>query len=76
MSYAEERIYMATARLEYAKQGFRESAKKAAEDIKSATTPEEVEIIAKALLLDKRVLDEAQDNYDYIMKYYGEGVKE
>jgi hypothetical protein len=74
MSYAEERVYIAKVRLEYAERGFQESAKKAAADIASAKTPEDVESIAKSLLLDKQVLEDAKKNYDFVKNHYFDEV--
>ena len=70
MSYAEERIYTASVRLDYAEKGFKESAKTSAELILNATSADEIESIAKNLLLDKSVLDNVRDHYEYIKKQY------
>ena len=70
MSYAEEAIYMAKIRLQWAEEGFRKSARKAALVIQTAT-PEEVKKLAKSLILDKTVLDDAEQYYNYIVDRYG-----
>lgn len=70
MSYAEEAIYMAKVRLRWAEDGFRKSAHEAANVIKTAT-PEEVKQLAKSLILDKTVLDDAEQYYNYIIDRYG-----
>ena len=74
MSYAEERVYIAKVRLEYAEQGFMKSAQKAAVDIANAKTSDDVESIAKALLLDKQVLDDARKNYEFVKNHYFDEV--
>lgn len=74
MSYAEERVYIAKVRLEYAERGFQESAKKAAVDIANAKTSDDVESIAKALLLDKQVLEDARKNYEFVKTHYFDEV--
>ena len=73
MSYAEEAIHMAKVRLQWAEDGFRKSAHEAANVIKTAT-PEEVKQLAKSLILDKTVLDDAEQYYNYIIDRYGKEV--
>lgn len=77
MSYSEERMYTAKVRLDYARDGFRTSVRKTAEAlVNNIDFPKDVEAIARALILDKQVLDEAQAHYDFIMSEYGkEGSK-
>lgn len=73
MSYAEEAIYMAKVRLQWAEEGFRKSARKAAIAIQTAT-PDGVKQLAKRLILDKTVLDDAEQYYNYIIDRYGKEV--
>lgn len=76
MSYAEEVIYLAKVRLTWAEEGFRRSARKAAEVIKTTEDKEDIRAIANSLLLDKKVLDEAEEHYNVIMKHYGKEVEQ
>lgn len=73
MSYAEEAIYMAKVRLQWAEEGFRKSAHAAAYAIETAT-PDGVKQLAKRLILDKTVLDDAEQYYNYIIDRYGKEV--
>lgn len=75
MSYAEEAIYMAKVRLQWAEEGFRKSAREAANVIQTAT-PEEVKQLARSLILDKTVLDDAEQYYNYIIDRYGKEVEQ
>ena len=76
MSYAEEAIYLAKVRLTWAEEGFRKSARKAAEVIKTTEDKEVIRAIANSLLLDKKVLDEAEEHYNYIMEHYGKEAEQ
>lgn len=76
MSYEDEVIYLAKVRLSWAEEGFRKSARKAAETIKTTEDKEEIRAIAKSLLLDKKVLDEAEEHYNFIMEHYGKEVEQ
>lgn len=70
MSYAEEAIYMAKVKLQWAEDGFRKSARNLKESIDRSTNDEIIEM-AKALSLDKIILDEAEEYYNYIIERYG-----
>lgn len=75
MSYEEEAIYIAKVKLQWAEEGFRKSVKHLKESIENYNNDEIIAMV-NALKLDKFILEEAEQYYNFIMNKYGKEIAE
>ena len=74
MSYAEESIYLATVKLKWAEEGFRKSCQEINAKLPTATR-EEAAQYGKILILEKTLVDDAEDYYKFIINKYRDEVR-